>query len=324
MNAIHRRCILVLAVLSVCAAPAPAQSPYPVKPIRWVIPFPTGGTADVGVRIIAAALTRSLGQNVIVDNRPGAGGVIAAEAVARAPADGYTVFNAGAGFAIVCATRAKLPFDVAKDFSAVARLASNAYVFSVHPGVPAKSMKDLVALARARPGQLSFASAGTGSGQHLVGEMLKLKAGIKIDHVPYQGGGPSTIAVLGGHVPILVSLPSEIVQHVTSGKLRALAVTDRVRVEQLKDVPTMVESGWPDFEMYSFGGVVAPAATPKDIVTKLSAEIVRVLQIGEVRESLAKNGYNVAPQGPEAFDAFFRGEIQKYRKLVKEANINLD
>lgn len=297
---------------------------FPSKPVRLVVPFPPGGSNDIVARTLSQPLTRALGQNVIVENRAGGMTVIGAELVARAPADGHTLLMVSFAFIANAALRSKLPYDTVKDFAAVAAAGFTPFMIAVHPSLPVKSVKELVALARARPGQLTYTSPGAGSGQHLTGELLKLMARIDIVHVPYQGGAPSTLAVLGGHVSILISTAATIVPHLTTGRLRPLAVTSRIRIDDLKDVPTLVESGLPDFELIAILGVLAPVATPKPTIDRLSAEIVRATQLPEVKESLLKQGIYPSPMGPTEFDAFIRAEIQKIQKIVREANIRLE
>jgi tripartite-type tricarboxylate transporter receptor subunit TctC len=297
---------------------------FPAKPVRLVIPFAAGGSNDLTARAFAQPLSRALGQSVVIDNRPGASGIVAAELVARAPADGHTLLIGGAGFLITSVTHPKPPYDVQKDFAFVARITSNTWIICVHPSLPVRNIRELIALARAHPGELAYASAGTGSGQHLSGEMLKLMAKIDIIHIPFQGSAPASIAAIGGHTGILIADMASIVQPVAAGKLRPLAVTTRTRSPQLPAIPSVAESGLPDFELNSFVGVEAPAATPRDVVTRLSAEFVRVAGLPDVKDNLFKLGAQAAPLNTDEFDAFFRAEIQKIRKLVKEANIKLE
>ncbi|HYC44536.1 MAG TPA: tripartite tricarboxylate transporter substrate binding protein, partial [Burkholderiales bacterium] len=276
-------CAFILIAAVIAAAPAAAQTAFPSKVVRLVVPFAPGGSNDVVARTMATPLSKALGQSVIVENRPGANTIIGTEAVARAPADGHTVLIAGFTFMSNAALRSKLPYDPHKDFIPVTGIGSQPFVFSVHPSLPARSIKELVALAKARPGELVYSINGYGTGQHLSGELLKLKSGINMKHVAFQGGGPATVAVLGGHASILISTAPPIVQHLPSGKLRALAVTTRTRSTLMQDVPTMIEAGFPDFDMSGAMGVFAPGGTPKDTVDRLGAEILRVLQLPELR-----------------------------------------
>jgi tripartite-type tricarboxylate transporter receptor subunit TctC len=292
--------------------------------VRLVVPFAAGGSNDVVARAMAPPLSRALGQSVVVENRPGANTIIGTEAVARAPADGHTVLIAGFTFMSNAALRSKLPYNPHKDFVAVAGIGNQPYVLSVHPSLPARSVKELIALARARPGELVYAMNGYGTGQHLSGELLKLKAGIDMKHVAFQGGGPSTVAVLGGHASILISTAPPIVQHVAAGKLRPLAVTSPARTDLLKDVPTMIESGFRDFDMTGGMGVFAPAATPKDTVDRLSTEIVRVLQLPDVQAGLIRDGFAVSAAGTAEYDAYVRTRMQQIQKIARDAKIKVE
>jgi tripartite-type tricarboxylate transporter receptor subunit TctC len=305
-------------------ATALAQAPFPSKVIRLVVPFAPGGSNDVVARAMSLPLSKALGQSVVVENRPGANTIIGTEAVARAPADGHTVLIAGFTFMSNAALRSKLPYDPQKDFVPVTGIGSQPFVFSVHPVLPARTIKELVALAKARPGELVYAINGYGTGQHLSGELLKLRAGISMKHVAFQGGGPATVAVLGGHASILISTAPPIVQHLPGGKLRALAVTTRMRSDLLKDVPTMIESGFPDFDMSGGMGVFAPGATPKDTVERLSAAIVRTLELPEVRSGLERDGFIVAASGPAEYAAFVRTRMQQIEKIARNAKIKVD
>jgi len=314
------RALILVAVFSV---PAAAQE-FPSGPVRFVVPLPAGGTMDIIARTVGQPVARALGQNVIVDNRPGGGGIIGTEAVARAPADGHTVLFIGNGFTMNPALRAKLPYDTEKDFIAVARVASNPLVVSVHPSLPVKSLKQLVALARARPGELTFASGTAAGGLRLNAERFKAAAGIDIVNVPYQGGVPAVTAVLGGHTSILIVNVSETVPHVGSGRLRPLAVTSLERNGALKEVPTLAESGYPGFEALMWYGVVARAAAPKGAIDRLSAEIARAVQLPDVSDALDRKGLSVAAMRPAEFDAFIRAEIQRNGRIIREINLRVE
>ncbi len=318
-------CVLVAALIATlhAANPALAQS-FPSKPLRIVVPFPPSGSVDVAARALQVPLSKALGQSVVVDNRPGASTMIGTELVARAPADGHTIFIAGFTFIANAVMRTKVPFDAQKDFTGIARIGADPYIISVHPSLPVKSVKELVALARARPGQLTYSTNGAGSAQHVTGELLKLTAGIDIIHVPYQGGSPSALSVLGGHNSILISTIATVTPYLNAGKLRPLAVTSQTRSDLVKDTPTMAESGYPEFELTGKLGVFGRSAIPKDAINRLGAEIVRALNLPEVRESLFRQGIAAAPLGPAEFDALIRAEIPKIQKIVREAGIRLD
>jgi tripartite-type tricarboxylate transporter receptor subunit TctC len=315
--------LLAIATILLPLPLATAQT-FPSKPVRLVVPFAAGGSNDVVARAMAQPLSRALGQSVLVENRPGANTIIGTEAVARAPADGHTLLIAGFTFMSNAALRSKLPYDPQKDFIPVAGLGFQPYVLSVHPSLPAKSVKELIALARTRPGELVYAMTGYGTGQHLSGELLKLKTRIDIKPVAFQGGAPATIAVLGGHATILFSTVPPIVQHVSSGKLRPLAVTSRSRTDLLKDVPTMIESGVPDFDMTGGMGIFAPGASPKEAVERLSSEIVRMLQLPDVREGLIRDGFVVAPVGTNEYQKIVRTRMEQIQRLAREAHIKVD
>jgi tripartite-type tricarboxylate transporter receptor subunit TctC len=291
--------------------------------VRFVVPLPAGGTMDIIARTLAPPVGRALGQNVIVDNRPGGGGggIIGTEAVARAPADGHTVLFVGNGFTMNPALRAKLPFDTVKDFTAVARVASNPLVISVHPSLPARSLKELVALARARPGELTFASGTAAGGLRLNAERFKAAVGIDIVNVPYQGGVPAVTAVLGGHTSILIVNVSETVPHLGSGRLRSLAVTSLARIDALGKVPTVAESGYPGFEALMWYGVVARSAAPRGTIDRLSGELARTLRVPEVSDTLGRLGLTGAVMAPGDFDAFLRAEIESNAKIIKALDL---
>jgi tripartite-type tricarboxylate transporter receptor subunit TctC len=298
--------------------------PFPSKTVRLVVPFAPGGSNDVVARALSTPLGKALGQSVVVENRAGANTVIGTEAVARAPADGHTLLISGFTFASLAALRSKLPFDPFKDFAMVTRFGTQPFVLSVHPSVPAKNIKELIAVARARPGQLVYSVNGYGTAQHLSGELLKAKNGIDMKVVVFQGGAPSTIAVLGGHAGVLISTAVPILQHVSAGRLRALAVTSSERSTLLKDVPTMIEAGQPDFDMSGAMGALAPAATPKAALERLNSELTRAVQLPEVKEGMLRDGFVVAPIGLAEYEAFMRAKVQQIQKIAKAANIKLD
>jgi tripartite-type tricarboxylate transporter receptor subunit TctC len=317
-------CTLVLAMAAALGAGSAAAQATPSKTVRMVIPFPPGGSNDTVARILAPPLSRAIGQSVIVENRPGGNTIIATSLVARAPADGNTLLIIGFSWFANAALRSDLPYDTLKDFTGVARFDSSPFVISVHPSLPVKTVKELVAFARARPGQLAYATNGNGTGQHLTGEWLKLMGGIDLLHVPYQGGGPAVISVMGGHAPILVSTIAALMPGLAAGKLRPLAVTSLVRAEQLKSVPTLAESGMPDFELTGNLGAVVRSGSPKDTINHLSTELLRAMQLPDVRESLIRGGAWPTPGGPEQFDAVMRADVRKIQKIVKDAKIKLD
>lgn len=321
VNTLRMLLVATASALSVGSAMAQVTSP---KAVRMVIPFPPGGSNDTVARILAPSLSRAIGQTVIVDNRPGGSGIIATSLVARAPADGNTLLIIGFSWFANAGLRSDLPYDTLKDFTGVARFDSGPFVISVHPSLPAKTVKELIAFARTHPGQLAYASNGNGTGQHLTGEWLKLMTGIDLLHVPYQGGGPSVIAVMGGHTPILISTVPALVPALAADKLRPLAVTSRLRAEQLRNIPTLAESGLPEFDLTSNLGAVVRGGSPKDTIDHLSTELLRAMQLPELREALIKAGIYPAPAGPEEFDAIMRADVRKIQKIVREAKIKLE
>lgn len=316
---------LVLASALACAGPASGQD-FPSGPLRFIVPLPAGGTMDILARTVGAPMGRSLGQNVIVDNRPGGGGggVIGIEAAARAPADGHTVLLIANGFTMNPALRSRLPFDTAKDFTGVARVASNPLVISVHPSVPAKTLKQLVALAKARPGELTFASGTATGGLRLNAERFKAAAGIDIVNVPFQGGSPAVTSVLGGHTHILIVNISENVPHVASGRLRALAVTSLQRAEVLRDVPTVAESGYPGFEALMWYGAAVRSNAPRGAIDRLAVEFNRAARLPEVSDALDRKGLTVATMEQGAFDAFVKAEIDRAGKVISQLNLKVE
>ena len=317
-------CTVSLLGISLGATLIAQAQPFPSKPIRIIAPFPPGAGTDTLARTLAGPLSKALGQSVIVENRPGAGTVVGTEVAARAPGDGHTVLIVANSFTINPAVRSKLPYDAQKDFTGVARMASTPMIFAVHPSLPAKSIKELIALARARPGELSYASSGAGTGHHLAGELFKSLAKIDLIHVPYQGGAPAAIAVIGGHTSILLVNILSVATHLPSGRLRALAVTSPERADVLKDVPTVAESGFPGFDTSVWYGSVVPASTPKDAVTRLSTEILRALQLAEVKDVVNKVGLNVAGLPAAEFDAFLRAELRSNEKIARAVKLRLD
>jgi tripartite-type tricarboxylate transporter receptor subunit TctC len=294
-----------------------AQGKYPAKPIRLVLPFPPGGSTDIVARLIGQKLAEAWGQPVVVDNRPGAGGNVAAEHVARAAPDGYTLLQANVANAIGASLYPRLGYSLTGDFVAVTQLATTAYVLLAHPSLPVKSVRELIALAKARPGQLNYASAGAGSATHLSGELLKNLAGVDIVHVPYKGTGPAVTALLAGEIELYFATVPAAAPMIRSGRLRPLGVSSARRAAALPEVPTIAESGLKGYETSTWHGVLAPAATPREIVQQLNAEIVRILNAPEVREKLIAQGLEPVGDTPEQFAAYIRSEIAKWAKVVR-------
>jgi tripartite-type tricarboxylate transporter receptor subunit TctC len=313
-----------LALALVCAG-AFAQS-YPAKPIRLVVPYPAGGPLDIMARAIGQKLTEAWHQPVVVDNRAGAGGNIGADLVAKAAPDGYTLLmGAVATQAINPALYSKIPYDPIKDFAPVALVAQVPNILVVNPSVPAKSVKELIELARAKPGTLNFASGSTGSTGHLAGELFNTMAGVKMVHIPYKGAAPAMADLLSGQVQLMFDNLASSLPNVKAGKLRALAVTTLARSAAVPDLPTIAESGLPGFDLTTWFGLLVPAGTPHDIVVKLNAEIVRALNSNDMRERLEKMGAEPPSDNtPEHFAAFIRSEAEKYAKVVKASGARVD
>jgi tripartite-type tricarboxylate transporter receptor subunit TctC len=300
-------------------------SAYPNKPIRWILGFPPGGITDIMTRILARHLSESVGQQVIVDNRAGGGGAIAASAAARAPADGYTLFTGTIStLATNVSTYSKLPYDPVKDFAPVTLTAVTPYLLVVHASVPAKSMPELIRLAKSRPRQLTYASAGSGGGSHLATEMFRAMAGIELVHVPYKGAAPAMTDLLGGQVHMNFNQPPSTLPHVASGRVRVLAASGARRVASLPDVPTIAEAGLPGYEATSWQGLLVPVGTPSTIVSRLHSEIGTALRSPEMRERLAAEGSEAAASSPQEFGRFIASEIAKWAKVVKDAGMKAE
>jgi tripartite-type tricarboxylate transporter receptor subunit TctC len=305
------------------ASHAQAQT-FPAKPVRIVVAFPPGGPSDYAARVVAVRLTEYLGQQVIVDNRPGAGGALGTELVARAAPDGYTLLIGNTGTLSVLPHLQKTGYDSLRDFAAVTNLIGGPSFLLTHPSVPVKNMTELIALAKKRPGQLTYASAGVGQISHMNGELLKQLANIDLLHVPYKGTGPVMPEMLGGQVSMTFSTSIDNLQFVKSGRLRGMAVTGKERLAVAKDLPTMAEAGLPGFESLNWNGVVGPAGMPKDILSRLNREIVRAVTLPDVKEKIVAQGNFAIADTPEEFAAFIRSESDKWARVVKQANIKLD
>jgi tripartite-type tricarboxylate transporter receptor subunit TctC len=318
--------LLLLALATMFGGEGAVAQGYPSKPMRLVVPYPPGGPLDIMARAIGQKLTEAWGQPVVVDNRAGAGGNIGADLVAKSPSDGYTLLmGAVATHAINPTLYGRVPYDPVKDFLPVALVAQVPNILVVNPSVPAGTVKELIDLARARPGTLNFGSGSTGSTGHLAGELFNIMAGVKMVHIPYKGGAPAMADLLAGQVQLMFDNLANALPNVRAGRLRALAVTTLVRSPALPDLPTIAESGLPGFDLTTWFGVMAPAGTSPEIVTKLNAEIVRALNAKDMRERLEKMGAGVpANNTPEHFAAFIRDEAAKYAKVVRESGAKVD
>ena len=313
----------VLAFAPLIASVAQAQE-WPTKPVKLVVPFAPGGATDIIARLVAQKLGERLGQPIVVDNRPGAGTTIGNAAVAKAAPDGYTLLFAPTPFVITQALYPNLPYNADKEFVPVSLLAVSPFILVVNAALPVKNVAELVALARAKPGTLTFCSAGSGSVPHLSGELFKLSANVDIVHVPYKGGGPAIADLIGGQVNMMFATPIEVMAHVKSGKLRVLATTASRRLPALPDVPTVQESGVPQFDVYAFFGMLAPAGTPKPIIDRLAKEAAQVMQDPDVLQRFAEQSAEPHVLGPEAFAAFLKSERTKWADVVKRSGAKLD
>jgi tripartite-type tricarboxylate transporter receptor subunit TctC len=318
--------VLIAIAASAGLHSAASAQQYPVKSIRMVIGFAPGGGTDIVGRILAQKLADGLGQPVLPDNRGGAAGQIGTDIVAKAPADGYTVLMGHiAALSILPSLVAKLPYDPVKDFAPVSLVAIGPNLLVVHPSLPVKTVRDLIALAKAKPAQLQFASPGAGSVQHLAGELFKLNAKVDMLHVPYKGSGQSAVDLVAGHVHLNFDSVPPVLPHVKSGRLRAIAVTSEKRYFLLPEIPTVSESGLPGFDMSTWWGLLVPAnGGTKPVVARLHAETVKILRMPDVKERMAAVGAETVGSSPEEFATFIRTERAKYAKIVKDANIKID
>jgi tripartite-type tricarboxylate transporter receptor subunit TctC len=314
---------LSVAAASLFVAPAQAQS-WPARPVRIIVPYTPGGGIDAVARVLAQKLGEQTGGAFVVENRPGAGGVLGAEIVARAAPDAYTLLASSTEFAINPGVRPKLPYDALKDFTHVSQLASVQFILASHPSVPVRNMKELIALAKAKPGQLTYGSSGTGAGPHLAGALLQSMTGIRWVHVPFKGAGPAAIGVMSGDIDFAFGATIGLLAQVRSGKLRTIAVTGPNRFAELPDVPTVAEAGVHGYSATGWYGLYAPAGTSPDLVRRLYAEAVRALSAPDVKEKLARSGNEYVMSTPEEFVVFLRAEIAKWTKLVNESNIRID
>lgn len=326
---IHSKHLFVLAAALLAAGSVVAQgnsvAPYPVKPIRLVVPFTPGGSSDILARSIGLELTKAWGQPVVIDNVPGAGGSLGADKVAKAPADGYTLLMGHIGtHAVNPLIYPKLPYDPVKSFSPVAWVARVPNILVVHPSVPAKNLKELVALAKSRPGQLNYGSGGNGSAAHLTTEYLKLQSQTFMVHVPYRGTAPAVNDLVAGQIQLLFTGAPAVLPFVKSGQMRALAVSSSKRMEALPDLPTVAESGYKGFEADQWYGIMAPSGTPREIVARLNAQINLALNSPELKLRLANEGAIAAPTTPEAFGQHIESELARWKPVIQSGGIKAD
>jgi tripartite-type tricarboxylate transporter receptor subunit TctC len=324
MTIIHRYALLLATACCVLGSSGALAQAYPNKPIKLLVGFPPGGGTDLLARLVAQQLAPKLGQPVVVDNRPGANTIIATDATAKAAADGYTLAMAATGNVANPSLYSKLPYDPYRDFTWITQLTEASLVLVASPNVQANSMKELITLAKARPGQISYASAGVGSSVHLAGVMLERMAGVQMLHVAYKGSGPALTDLLGGQVSMLFADIPQVMEHIKSGRLKALAVTTNRRSASLPDIPTIAEVGFPGYEVPVWYGVFGPAGMPRDVVDKLASNLKEVLELPAVKEKLT--GWGVSPVGstPAEFDSFIQAQASNWSKVIKGANIKIE
>lgn len=337
MSSVQRNCtsrrraglLVAASALAVALAggplPATAQGTYPTKPIRLIVPFTPGGVTDTSGRLVAEQLSKRLGQQIIVDNRPGASGNIGTQMVASAEPDGYTLVLGFDGTMVINPhVFTKLPFDTLKDFAPVGKIGDAVLILVSYPGLPAKTLKEVIALSKTQAGGLSYGTSGTGGTPHIAGELLKLRSGANLLHVPYKGGGQAMTDVLGGNIPLVYTAVAGAYQYVKSGKLHAVAVSSAQRVKSLPDVPTFIESGVPDFEVNSWVGILAPARTPKPVLDRLNAELNATLNDPELRDKLAAIGITATPGTGDQFVEQMKRDLARYGPVVKAAGIKAE
>lgn len=319
------RITVALLLVLIGVAQAFAQSDrYPYKPIRWVVPFAAGGGTDVIVRPIALMLGESLNQPITYDNRGGGGGVIAGEIVAKAAPDGYTMLVANPALMTINRSLLKMPFDPLKDFTAITKFASTPNILAAHPSFPARTLQELVEYAKANPGKINWASSGTGSGGHLAMELLRIRADIKVVHVPYKGAGPALVGLLGGNVDVLFAIPGVFMPHVKAGRLRAIAIGSLERAAILPDLPTMNESGFPGLQSGSWYGLVVPTGTPARIIRFMHAASVKVMTSPDTTARLAADGASAVANTPEQFAQEIRDDTAMWAKVIRDAGIKVE
>ncbi len=311
--------ILIAGLLTALAGFASAQQAYPSRPIRFILPYAAGGNTSVLARLIAQKLTKSWGKQLIVDNRAGGNTIIGTETLAKSPPDGYTILMTTATHTILN----PVPYDPIKDFAPVATLTSSEKVLVIHPSLPANTLREFIALAKSKPGELNYSSPGAGGVQHLAGELFNLLAGVKMQHIPYKGGGQAVTDLIAGEVQLSFQNSIAVIAHIKNGRLRGIAVSGENRLASLPQIPTFTEAGLPGFGVNTWFGVLAPAGTPKEIIDKLSTEIARILNMPDIRERLAALEMYPFISTPDQFAALMKADMAKYAKIIKAANIQL-
>jgi len=314
----------VCGAVALGCAPGYAAETFPSKPIRLVVPFAPGGTTDIIARLMGVSMSQDLGQQVLIDNRGGAGSMIGTELTAKAPPDGHTIVLNNIGLAFNETLYPKRTYDARRDLAPVSLIGNTPNVFVIHPSIPAKTLKEFLAFLRARPGQIAYASGGIGSSSHLAVELLQSMSGIKVNHVPYKGAGPSLIDVAAGQVPFQLNSMPAVMGHVNANRLRALAVSGAKRSKAAPNLPTMAEAGVPGYEYVTWYGLLAPAATPKPVIARLNASVRKALDNRDTREKLEQQGVETEATTPEAFGQIVNADIEKWRKIITSANIKAE
>ncbi len=315
--------ILTAVAMMVFSGPAATQQAYPSKAIRIIVPYPAGGGISILARLIGQKLTESWGQQVLVDNRPGGNTVIASEALLKAPLDGYTLLFVTSAH-VINPGLLSTSYDAIRDFAAVATVSRSEFILMLHPSLPANNLKEFIALAKSRPGQLNYASSGNGTTNHLASEFFKILAGIDMQHIPYKGGAQSLADLLGGQVHVSINTPPTYIPHIKSGRIKAIAVSGAARMLSLPQVPTFSEAGLPGFELGYWNGILAAAGTPKEVIDKLSAEIGKILAMPDIKEKLVSEGADPFISTADQFSTLMRLDLAKYGKIIKAANIKLE
>ena len=315
--------LFALATAMLLAGAAAGQQPYPEKPIRLIVPYAPGGSTDLLARLIGPKLAESWGQSVIVDNRPGGNTIIGTQALTKAAPDGYTILLMAIAHTII-PNLIPTPYDPIRDFAPVATVGRGELLLVVHPSVPASNLQELIALAKSKPGQLNYASASTGGPLHLAGELFNMLADVKTQHIPYKGGGPAMLDLLGGHVQMMFSSPPESIPHLKTGKLKAIAISGSTRSPVLPQVATFAEAGMPGFTAKNWFGILAPAGTPRPVIDKLSTEVARILALPEIRDKLLSQGMDPFTSTPDQFGALLKSDLALYGKIIKAANVKLE
>jgi len=315
--------LFLLGTLMAIANPVVGQQAYPGKPIRLIVPFPPGGGTNIVARLVGQKLAENLGQQVIVDNRPGGNTIIGTEALVRSPADGYSLILVSSAH-VINSLLLPTPYDAIKDFAPVTTVTSNEAILLLHPSVPANTLQEFIALAKSKPGQINYATSGSGGIPHLQTELFSSIVGIKLQHIPYKGAGPAMTDLLGGQVQMYLTAAINGVPHIKSGKLKGIAISGDKRTAALPQVPTFAEAGLPGFDARTWYGILAPAGTPKEILDKLATEIAKVLALPDIRENLAKQGLDPFPSTPERYAALLKADQAKFAQVIRTANIKFE